>query len=147
MHLDDGKGKGRGKKRTRGAGVFDVLSSREEVQTAPEVIQDIIKEPMTYEEFERMKVSQGCSSIQARVDWENEKAMPDAVFSKDANGTEVMEVEVERQSIYRNRFIRQRTVQGSDKNNAAPTRSDVDNAQRRLMLGMEQTGRASESTS
>ena len=125
----DEKGKGRGKRRTRN-GVFNVLLYKEDTQAAEEVIHDSIKEPLTFEQFERLRVSHGFSSTQARAEWETLRASEDAVSFFNEAGKDVLEVEVKCESIYRSRFTRSKTMTGSEKPINEATQQEADHSQR-----------------
>ncbi len=137
LQEQEATGSSAGKARRRGAGAFNIARYREEATVAIEVVQDIEKVPMTYEDFEQLKVKEGWSSDKCKVEYEAAKSDPDSVKGKNPAGVPTVEIEVSRKSTYRTRFTKAKTLEAGVKDLSNPSQAAMDQLQRRLMTGME----------
>ena len=144
---EKGKGKGRNGRRTKGKGVFDVLQYIEETRVSVKVMRDTIKEEMTKQAFELHYMSKGYTAAEALVEWDNLMKDPESVIYQNKKGEKVIDVEVGKRTIYRDEFSRSRALQGADREIRNATQDQVDGLQRRLFVGMEQHGGASQQMS
>ena len=111
------------KKMSKGAGVFNTVRYQQETQAAREVLRDVIKEPMSYDSFEKHWISEaaGRNSTSAKIEWERLKVLDTAVIGKDKDNKETLEIEIKQQVTYRDRFTQQATVVGASSETKEPT--------------------------
>ena len=121
----------------RGSGVFDVLAYMESIETAVEVMRDIIKKPMTYDEFDKEIIKGGECSNDAKVAWMAYMGEDDAVVATNKKGEKTLEIPIGEQTTYRNRFTKRKTLEGVKKTFKNATQGEVDGAQRLVYSDMQ----------